>query len=147
MNICDMLKRDEGERLKPYRDTSTSIGFEGKIGKLTIGVGRNLDDDGILPAEKDFMLQNDVAACESLLASYLPWTTQLKQSEEVRYWGLVNLCFMGIHTLLEFKHMLAALQSGDWERAAMELGNSAYAHEVPGRAGRIEEQFRSGVWQ
>ncbi len=32
------LRADEGERLKPYRCTA---------GKLTIGVGRNLDDRGI----------------------------------------------------------------------------------------------------
>lgn len=139
MNIYDQLKRDEGVRLKPYRDT---------VGKLTIGVGRNLEDNGILAREADVLLQNDVATAEALLESYLPWTQPLKQTEEVRYWGLVNLCFnMGVHRLLEFKNMLAGFQAANWEQAASELANSAYAKQLPGRAARLEEQIRSGVWQ
>jgi len=39
--LSDALIRDEALRLKPYRCTA---------GKLTIGVGRNLDDRGISPA-------------------------------------------------------------------------------------------------
>ena len=39
-------------RLTPYRDT---------VGKLTIGVGRNLDDVGITDAEARFLLENDIA--------------------------------------------------------------------------------------
>lgn len=33
------LTRDEGLRLKPYHDS---------VGKLTIGIGRNLGDNGII---------------------------------------------------------------------------------------------------
>ena len=43
--IEEQLILHEGLRLKPYRDT---------VGKLTIGVGRNLDDVGITRAEAFF---------------------------------------------------------------------------------------------
>ena len=45
------LIRDEGERLKPYKCTA---------GKVTIGVGRNLDDVGISKWESRMMLDEDV---------------------------------------------------------------------------------------
>ena len=45
------LTRDEGMRLMPYRDT---------VGKLTIGVGRNLDDVGISLDEANMLLTNGI---------------------------------------------------------------------------------------
>ena len=45
------LKRDEGVKLNPYKCTA---------GKLTIGVGRNLDDVGITEEESDMLLKNDL---------------------------------------------------------------------------------------
>ena len=46
------LKWAEAVREFPYRCSA---------GKLTIGVGRNLDDKGISPEEIDFLLTNDIA--------------------------------------------------------------------------------------
>ena len=54
------LRRDEGVRLKPYRDT---------VGKITIGVGRNLTDVGITPDEADVLLDHDIAAAIGYLTS------------------------------------------------------------------------------
>lgn len=54
-----MLIRHDGLRLKPYRDTRN---------KLTIGVGRNLDDVGIT-REEALMLPNNEIAMESLPVS------------------------------------------------------------------------------
>jgi len=52
-------------RLKPYRDS---------VGKLTIGVGRNLDDVGISAEEADVLLANDIAKAQAELKQALPWT-------------------------------------------------------------------------
>ena len=46
----EQLLRHEGLRLKPYRCTA---------GKLTIGIGRNLDDCGISQKEAYALLDND----------------------------------------------------------------------------------------
>ncbi|MFH1737735.1 MAG: hypothetical protein ABIH23_01920, partial [bacterium] len=56
-----LLILHEGERLKPYRCPSEKIGFEGRPGKLTIGVGRNIDDLGITRQESRYLLANDIA--------------------------------------------------------------------------------------
>ncbi|MFA6168950.1 MAG: hypothetical protein WC700_20155, partial [Gemmatimonadaceae bacterium] len=45
------LKIDEGIKPYPYTDS---------VGKLTIGVGRNLVDVGLRPKEIDFLLENDI---------------------------------------------------------------------------------------
>lgn len=49
--LINDLIRDEGLKLKPYRCTSN---------KLTIGIGRNLDDNGITEAEARYLLHNDL---------------------------------------------------------------------------------------
>lgn len=58
------LVRDEGKRLKPYKDT---------VGKLTIGVGRNLDDVGISESEAMALLDSDIAAVFAELDRHVPW--------------------------------------------------------------------------
>ena len=50
--LREMLIRHEGLHLKPYRDS---------VGKLTIGVGRNLDDVGITREEALILLEHDIA--------------------------------------------------------------------------------------
>lgn len=50
--LREQLERHEGLRLKPYKDT---------VGKLTIGIGRNLDDKGISRKEAFALLDNDIA--------------------------------------------------------------------------------------
>ena len=57
------LVRHEGLRLKPYRCTA---------GKLTIGVGRNLEDKGISQQEAYELLENDIRECEVQLLTEIP---------------------------------------------------------------------------
>lgn len=129
----DELTRDEALKLKPYRDTK---------GKLTIGIGRNLDDVGITAGEADFLLTNDIANAMQSLDMALPWWKNLS---EARQRGLLNMTFnMGLHKVMEFTNMLAALKSGDWATASSESLNSDWAREVGNRAQRIAVQFASG---
>ena len=51
VKLAEQLKKHEGIKLKPYTDT---------VGKLTLGIGRNLEDKGITEQEALFMLNNDV---------------------------------------------------------------------------------------
>jgi lysozyme len=61
--IKEQLVRHEGLRLKPYRCTA---------GKLTIGVGRNLEDKGISQQEAYELLENDIRECEVQLLTEIP---------------------------------------------------------------------------
>lgn len=134
--IKDQLKRDEGWRGQPYKD---SRGF------LTIGYGHNLDADGIPPQVGDVLLDYDIRCADVILQSYFSWAMQL---DEVRKGVMQNLVFnMGRGTLGKFVHFLAAMQQGDWATAKAELLNSAANHEEPQRIGRLAEQLVTGEWQ
>lgn len=133
MTLKEQLRRDEGLRLKPYRDT---------LGILTIGVGRNLDEVGLFADEVDLMLDNDIRSRRASLSRF-PWFTAL---DEVRQGALINMSFMGIAQLLAFYKMIAALEVQDYERSAAEMLDSKWAGQVHARADRLAQQMRSGKW-
>lgn len=133
------LERDEGRRLKPYVDT---------VGKVTIGVGRNLSDVGISNAEADFFLANDVERILVGLDDKLPWWRNM---DEERQLVLANLAFnVGIedHTpegkLLTFKHTLEAMRLGNYVQAGEAMLQSKWARQVGPRARRLAERMRKG---
>ena len=132
--IKEQLVRHEGLRLKPYRCTA---------GKLTIGIGRNLDDCGITQSEAYVMLINDIMNCEKQLQSKIP--DIYNGLDEVRKSVLLNMCFnLGINGLLGFKNTLAFVKAGDWERAANNMLVSKWAKQVGRRAIELSELMRKG---
>lgn len=136
MTIVDQLKRDEGLRLKPYRDS---------VGKLTIGYGRNLDDEGISQQEAEMLLSDDVQAVGNQLHGLLPWTDGL---DEARRGVLLNMAFnMGIYGLMQFKNTLGLIQQGDYLGAAVAMRQSKWAEQVGPRAERLAIQMETGQWQ
>ncbi len=132
--IKEQLVRHEGLRLKPYRCSA---------GKLTIGIGRNLDDCGITQSEAYVMLINDIINCEKQLQSKIP--DIYNGLDEVRKSVMLNMCFnLGINGLLGFKNTLAFVKAGDWERAANNMLVSKWAKQVGRRAIELSELMRKG---
>lgn len=128
------LIRDEGVKLKPYRDT---------VGKLTIGVGRNLDDVGISEAEAANLLDGDIERTARALDKALPWWRNL---DDVRQRVVLNMAFnMGINSLRRFKNTLAAIQAGKYEDAATGMLASKWAQQVGQRAQRLASMMRKGT--
>jgi lysozyme len=127
------LVADEGFRAKAYRDT---------VGKLTIGIGRNLDDNGISRAEADFLLANDIETAANGLALLYPWVSNL---DSVRRRVLVNMAFnMGLGTLAQFVATLHSVQIGDYAKAADQMLASKWASQVGARAQRLAVLMRTG---
>jgi len=127
------LRLHEGERLRPYRCTA---------GKLTIGVGRNLEDRGITAQESAYLLANDIANEERELLRALPWVAKL---DEVRQRVLLDMSFnMGIVGLLAFKRTLATIQAGDYRAAASMMLDSKWAGQVGQRAERLSRMMATG---
>jgi lysozyme len=127
------LTRDEGLRLKPYRCSA---------GKLTIGIGRNLDDVGISHGEAEILLRNDIARAEADLDRDLPWWKTL---DEVRRRVLVNMAFnLGIRGLLGFKNTLELVRTGRYLDAAQHMLDSKWAKQVGPRAVRLATMMRDG---
>ncbi len=134
--LVTQLRRDEGVKLKPYRDT---------VGKLTIGIGRNLDDVGISNVEADTLLKNDIGRTMADLDKHLPWWLTL---DAARRGVLANMAFnMGINGLLSFKNTLALIQQGRFEDAAANMLMSKWATQVGPRAKRLSDQLHTGIWQ
>lgn len=124
---------DEGLRLRPYRCTA---------GKLTIGIGRNLDDLGITREEALMLAENDIIRVEQELDATLPWWREMS---ERRQQALANMCFnLGIQRLLKFTNTLAAMEQGDYEAAAAGMKASAWFRQVGERAVRLVDAMRRG---
>jgi lysozyme len=131
--LQDQLILDEGIRLHAYTDT---------VGKLTIGVGRNLDDIGISKQEALTLLQNDVTHVVNALDGAFPWWRGMS---DIRQQVLANMCFnMGIVRLSGFKNALAAMERGDYETAANEMHDSSWSNQVGDRAVRLVSLMRNG---
>ncbi len=127
------LLRDEGLRLKPYRD--------GK-GYLTIGIGRNLDTVGISVEESHLLCLHDMERAEKALNTHCPWLGQLNP---VRQRVLLNMTFnLGIQKLCGFTQFLEALQHQDYECAAGAMLDSRWAEQVKARATRLADMMRRG---
>lgn len=126
------LIRDEGLKLKPYHCTA---------GKLTIGVGRNIEDRGISKATAMQMLDEDFGIIETELDRAIPWWRTLS---EARQRALINMAFMGVPRLLGFRNMLAAMRAGAFERAADEALDSKWATQVGARSERVAKLIREG---
>lgn len=129
--IADLV-RDEGMRTEIYTDT---------VGKITVGVGRNLTDNGIRKSESDLMLSNDIDDTEAELDSRIPWWRDLPADAQR---ALANMCFnLGWPRLSKFVNMLAALEAGSYDNAADAALDSIWAEQVGERAIRIAELLRS----
>lgn len=121
--MIDRIKKHEGLRLKPYRCTA---------GKLTIGYGRNLEDNGITEEEAHFLLMNDLEKSWDECRKAFSWISKM---DKIRQGVIVELCFnMGLGRLKGFKKMLAACERGDYETASVEMLDSLWARQVGQRA-------------
>ena len=131
--IWPQLKAHEGLRLHPYRDTA---------GKLTIGVGRNLDDVGLREGEAMFLCFCDIAAVEQALDARLPWWRTL---DDARRAVLVDMGFnMGVAALCGFTDTLAAARAGRYGDASQSMLRSRWAGQVGRRAATLSRMMRTG---
>lgn len=123
MSIHDQLKAHEGVEKYPYTDT---------VGKLTIGVGRNLTDRGLSDDEVSYLLNNDIKLCEDELDVCMHRWRDLSEN---RRNVLIDMMFnLGRGRLLGFRKTIAAIESEDFRRAAHEMLSSKWAEQVGRRA-------------
>ncbi len=115
----------------PYRDT---------VGKLSIGVGFNLDDEGLKNAEIDYILERRIAQIQLELPNLISTWEALDEGQRL---ALVDMTYnLGWTRLSKFKKMLKHLDDGKYDLAASELLNSKYARQVGQRAVRNAELLK-----
>jgi lysozyme len=134
--LIQQLKRHEGMKLKPYKCTA---------GKLTIGIGRNLDDVGISEDEAETLLHHDIIEATNQLLSAFPWMGSLN---DARIGAMINFTFnVGIGTVKKFKITLEHLKNNAFEEAATEMLTSRWSEQVGARSIEITDQIRTGRWK
>jgi len=130
--IEEQLELHEGLRLKPYEDT---------VGKLTIGIGRNLDDKGISKNEAKYMLKNDIEETRKRLMLN-GWFRKL---DSIRQKVIIDMSFnLGYYGLMSFKKMIKAIKNSDYKKASEEMLNSKWANQVGNRADRLAKMMGTG---
>jgi len=135
MNISKLKKEliiSEGLRLKAYKDS---------VGKVTIGVGRNLDDLGISEKEALFLLNNDITRVHEELLNIVEYSKLCDPRQRVIAEMVFNL---GLKGVMKFQHMWQAIKCNNWDTAANEMLNSLWAKQVGIRAQRLATRMRIG---
>ena len=128
-----ILIRHEDLKLKPYLCPA---------GKLTIGVGRNLEAKGVSYEEADFMLLNDIGDALREVEEIFP---NVDGFSENRQMALVDMAFnLGKGGLAGFEKMVEAIRLGDWEKASEEALDSLWAKQVGTRAEEDAWMIKTG---
>ena len=132
-NLKLMLMRHEGLKLSLYKDS---------VGIWTIGIGRNLEANGISRDEAMLMLDNDISKAKLGLSHTFPWYLSL---DDVRQAVMVDMTFnMGIAGFAKFALTIDHIKRGDYLEASKEMLKSAWSHQVGQRSYELSEMMRTG---
>jgi len=130
-----MLERHEGRKNRLYKCPA---------GKLTIGVGHNIEDNGLPDSIVDVLLRYDISAAENdclTLFGDITWAKfTLNRKAALLDW-MFNL---GFSRASEFKDTLRALRLGNYTDAANHMRDSLWAKEVGQRAIEITKLIENG---
>ena len=128
-----LVRHHEGVRSHPYCDS---------VGKITIGVGRNLTDRGLSVPEIETLFENDMVIATDILDI---WCPQWRTYSVNRRAALLSMAFnLGGPRLTGFKKMRAALMDEDFVAAALQAMQSKWARQVGKRASEISEMIQKG---
>ena len=137
--ILMALQLDEGRKVNvrgrhmPYRCPAN---------KLTIGYGRNLDDNGISESEALDLLTSDAIQANRDAAALIPNWLGL---DDVRQNVCANMAYqLGKPKLSEFHKFLAAVNEGRYEDAAYEMVMSSWYDQSGHRAIRLKHEMLTG---
>ena len=120
MTVDELITRHEASKSKPYTDT---------VGKITIGIGRNLTDIGLSDDEIHYLFRNDKQRAWDACAIY-PWFLGLSTARQA---ACIDLAF-NLGSLHGFPRFCLAMSQGNWKDAANELATSKWATQVGKRA-------------
>lgn len=134
--LSKQLEVDEGRRRRLYKDT---------VGKLTIGVGRNIEDRGLRDDEIDLMLSNDIDEAIGIARALV---VNFDQLDDVRQEVVTNMALnLGMTRLGGFKQFIGALLRFDFQRATTEMMDSKWYEQVGDRGKRLAYAMREGKFE
>ena len=124
-NIKEMLIKNEGLMCTPYHCSAN---------KLSIGVGRNLEANGISEDEAMYLLENDIKrVVDNLDKVWKVWRGFPPLAQEV----CIDCAFqIGITGWMNFRRTRALMEMGAWLEASEEILRSKYHEQTPARCAR-----------
>lgn len=138
--MVNQLIVDEAYKEFPY-DDATGERVYAPQGKITIGIGINLDD-GLSLDESTYLCKWRLRGLQVQLLTKLPFYNSL---DIVRKMVLLNMAYnMGIPRLFGFKNMLAAIAVYNWDGATKELLDSKAARQLPNRYKKLASMMQTG---
>lgn len=145
--VQHLLIEDEGLKQFPYVDCCSKLWKKctcKEKGKLTIGVGRNLDDVGLTEGECLALNMNDIEKTASQMQRNFYWFQKLNTPRRVVAFSMgFNL---GIEGLSKFKQMIKCIESGDYASASKHMLDSLWAKQVGDRAKRLADIMKTGTF-
>ena len=137
--LLTALQLDEGRKVNVR---GRHLPYHCPAGKLTIGYGRNLEDNGISETEALDLLTADAIQAHRDAASLIPNWVGL---DDVRQNVVANMAYnMGKATLAKFVKFLSAVNEGRYEDAAYEMTMSKWYDQVGQRAVRLKQEMLTG---
>lgn len=138
--LIERIKRHEGFKPRVYDDAT---GQELKAGDTVRGVptiGHGIT--WITQEESLWLAQRRLTSIHAELSDRLPFFSELNP---VRCDVLVEMAYqMGVEGVLKFHNTLAAVTDGNWDWAAEEMMDSAWARQTPYRAAKLARIMKEG---
>ena len=138
-DLIEMLRRHEGVRSHAYKCSEEMI---------TVGVGRNIDENGGLGLsedEIDYLLENDITRVRQELTDTYFWFPALN---EARQDAMIDISFnLGQTRLRGFVKAVEAMSREQFDIAADEFMDSRWSQQVGNRAVEVTEMIRTGEYQ
>lgn len=129
--LADRLRSAEGLRLTPYTD---------QFGTVHIGYGHRID-----AAEAEQLLAEDLAEARAA-AERVVGADVWSRLDGVRREVLAEAAYvLGPTGLAKFHRMLTAVRAGQYELAASELRDSAWAAQAPARVDGLAARMATGA--
>ena len=121
--LKQMLIKHEGKKLWPYKCTA---------GKLTIGIGHNLDAKGISNAVADLIYEEDIMEVINDLYKIFENFNDLPEQIQL---VLADMRFqLGNNGFREFKKLIKAVKRKDWKEMKINMANSLWYKQTNNRA-------------
>ena len=129
--LREVLTDHEGLKYKPYKCTA---------GKLTIGIGHNLDDRGVSPAVVDLMYDEDVTEVVADLKIIFTDFDDLPDDIQI---VLADMRFqLGANRFRKFKKMIAAVKQSNWPEMIIQMKDSYWYKQTTNRANDLISMVR-----
>ena len=147
MTLYEFIEKHEGRRKKPYRCPA---------GKLTIGVGHNIDANPLPPDIQHYLAQTGyitedmidrllntdirhaVADCQVIFPAFNTFSDN-------RRMALIDFVFqLGFTGARRFTRSVNAINAEKWDDAARYMGESLWARQTPARAAEVIKLIKEG---